>query len=107
MQHTIVLGKGQVAHSGLPKADHGHMWRGHILPILGLQLATAWMSSTYSTCMHHVTCHTVRTTSTDHKSQAHSMAFAPTTWVAQACTQPRSGHPHAHALLEMVRTASS
>ena len=37
MQRTIVFGEGQVAHSRLPKADHGHMWRWYIFPLMGLQ----------------------------------------------------------------------
>lgn len=36
MQRTIVFGKGQVAHSRLPKADHGHTWRRHVCPLMGL-----------------------------------------------------------------------
>jgi len=36
MRLTVILGKGVVAHSGLPKADHGHMWRWHILPLMCL-----------------------------------------------------------------------
>ena len=55
MQLTIVLGKGQVAHSGLPKADHGHMWWRHVLPILGLQIAIAWM--TPGSHHMHAPCH--------------------------------------------------
>ncbi len=37
MQRTIVFSKGQIAHSWLPKADHRHMGRWHILPLMSLQ----------------------------------------------------------------------
>ena len=43
MQHTVVFGEGQIAHSWLAKADHCHMGRWHILPLMSLQPCTLLM----------------------------------------------------------------
>ena len=37
-QCTVIPGKGHVAHSRLPKADHCYFGCGHILPLLSLQV---------------------------------------------------------------------
>ena len=60
MQLTIILGKGVVAHSGLPKADHGHMRRWHILPLVGLRpqpLLTSMPAAAPRGLTHHMQNH--------------------------------------------------
>ena len=60
MQRTIVFGEGQVANSRLPKADHGHMRRWHILPLVGLRpqpLLTSMPAAAPRGLTHHMQNH--------------------------------------------------